>query len=44
VSEGNVFTSFQHAASTAEQLATDRRARLLFVEDDVTTLLNDYRR
>jgi hypothetical protein len=41
--EGRVYTSFQHAASEGELLATQQRARLLFVEDDAPTLLNDYR-
>ncbi len=41
--DGRVFTSFHHAASHGEQLASQRRARLLFIEDTVPTLLNDYR-
>ena len=40
---GCVFTSFHHAASHGEQLAAQRHARLLLVEDGVPTLLNDYR-
>jgi hypothetical protein len=38
------FTSLAHAASHAEQLAADRRSRVMFLEDDVPTLLADYRR
>lgn len=41
--DNRVFTSFHHAASHGEQLASQRRARLLFIEDGVPTLLNDYR-
>src|SRR5688500_18455722 len=32
-----VFTSFHHAALHAEQLASQRRARLLFIEDRIPT-------
>jgi hypothetical protein len=39
-----VFTDFTHAASKGEQLASARRARLMFVEDDVPSLIADYRR
>jgi hypothetical protein len=39
-----VFTSFQHAASDAEQLALERQARLFYVEDTLPALLSDYRR
>jgi hypothetical protein len=42
--DGRVFTSFHHAASHGEQLASQRCARLLFIEDQSPTLLNDYRR
>ena len=42
--DGRVFTSFHHAASHGEQLAGLKHARLLFVEDGSSTLLNDYRR
>jgi hypothetical protein len=42
-SDERVFTSFHHAALHAEQLASQRAARLLFIEDRVPTLLNDYR-
>ena len=38
------FNSFQHAASEAEQMATARQARVMYVEDDVPSLLVDYRR
>ena len=34
---------FPHAASRAEELATGKRTRLLLVEDDIPTLLADYR-
>jgi hypothetical protein len=37
------FTSFTHAASRAEELATAKRTRLVFVEDDIPSLLADYR-
>ena len=37
------FTSFAHAASRAEELATGKRRRLMFVEDDIPSLLADYR-
>ena len=37
------FTSFTHAASRAEELATTKRTRLVLVEDDIPTLLADYR-
>jgi len=38
------FTSFAVAAAHAEEMATERSARLLFVEDGVVSLLADYRR
>lgn len=41
--DSRVFTSFHHAASHGEQLASQRHARLLFIEDAAPTLLNDYR-
>jgi hypothetical protein len=37
------FMSFTHAASRAEELATTKRTRLVLVEDDIPTLLADYR-
>jgi hypothetical protein len=37
------FSSFQHAASHGEQVANERRARLLYREEDLTSVLNDYR-
>jgi hypothetical protein len=37
------FTSFPHAAAHAEELATTKRTRLVFVEDDIPSLLADYR-
>jgi hypothetical protein len=41
--EGRVFDSFQHAAQEGEVLATQRKARLVCIEDDAPTMLNDYR-
>jgi hypothetical protein len=41
---GDAFSAFQNAASAAEQLATERHARVLYVEDKQPTLLADYRR
>jgi hypothetical protein len=41
--QGQAFNSFQNAASAAEHLATERRSRVMYVEDDVPTLLADYR-
>lgn len=38
------FTSFLHAVTRAEDLAAMRRARIMFLEDDVPALLADYRR
>ena len=38
------FNSFAAAAARAEEIATERSARLLFVEDGVMSLLADYRR
>jgi hypothetical protein len=37
------FTSFAHAASLGEELATAKRTRLVFVEDGIPSLLADYR-
>ena len=37
------FTSFTHAASHADELATAKRTRLVFVEDEIPLLLADYR-
>ena len=42
-SSSQFFTSFAHAASRAEDLATTKRTRLVLVEDDIPTLLADYR-
>jgi hypothetical protein len=44
--QGNVafFTSFSHAAAHAEQLASDTHARVMFIEDDMPTLIANYRR
>ena len=41
---GPTFTSFAAAAGHGEYLATEGHARLMFVEDDVPSLLADYRR
>jgi hypothetical protein len=38
------FTSFPHAASEAEQIASERAARVIIIEDDVPIVLADYRR
>jgi len=37
------FTGFAAAAAYAEELASRIRARLMFVEDDIPSLLADYR-
>ena len=37
------FTSFTHAASHGEELATAKHTRLVLVEDDIPSLLADYR-
>ena len=37
------FSSFTHAASRGDELATAKRTRFLLVEDDIPTLLADYR-
>ena len=42
--QGDVYTAFPNAASAAEQLAAHRNARVLYVEDNIPTLLADYRR
>ena len=41
---GQTFTTFLHAVTCAEDLAATRRARIMFFEDDVASLLADYRR
>ena len=41
---GHTYTSFQHAASAAEDLATGRSARVMYLETDLPTLLADYRK
>jgi hypothetical protein len=38
------FTSFATAAGRAEELSAQRSARLMFIEDDVVSLLADHRR
>ena len=43
ITDSQVFNSFQHAASAGEQLASQRDARLLYIEDDVVSVLADYR-
>jgi len=40
----HTYNSFQHAASKAELLASQRKARLLYVEDNTPNILGDYRR
>jgi hypothetical protein len=42
--EAQTFTSFPHAASAAEQLASEQEVRVLYIEDDSLTVLGDYRR
>jgi hypothetical protein len=42
--DGKTFTTFLHAVTRAEELAIDRRTRIMFVEDDVPSSLGDYRR
>ena len=42
--QGDGYTAFQNAASAAEQLATQRYARVVYVEDGTPTMLADYRR
>ena len=37
------FTSFTHAVSRAEELASAKRTRLVFVEDEIPSLRADYR-
>lgn len=40
---GQTYTQFQHAAICAEDLATRRRARVLYIEADVLSVMADYR-
>lgn len=42
--EKHTFTSFPHAASEAEHLASTRNARVVYIEDGAPTVLGDYRR
>ena len=42
--ERPTFTSFPHAASEAEQIASQRAARVIIIEDEVPIVLADYRR
>ena len=42
--EQRTFTSFPHAASEAEHLASTRNARVVYIEDSMPTVLGDYRR
>jgi hypothetical protein len=41
--QGAAFTSFQHAASAAEQDATSRNGRVIYIENQIPTVLADYR-
>jgi hypothetical protein len=41
--EAHTFTSFPHAASAAEQLASTHEVRVIYVEDGRHTVLADYR-
>jgi hypothetical protein len=38
-----VFTGFVHAAAAADQLGAELRTRVMFVEDEIPSLLTDYR-
>ena len=42
--EQQTFTSFPHAASEAEHLASSRNGRVVYIEDGAPTVLGDYRR
>ena len=42
--EAHTFTSFPHAASAAEQLASKQQVRVIYIEDGLHTVLADYRR
>ena len=39
----HVFNSFQHAAFAAEELASKARARVIYVEDHIPSVVADYR-
>lgn len=41
--DSHLFTGFVNSANYGEQLATERQSRLMFVEEDVATMLADYR-
>ena len=41
--EQRTFNSFQHAAFEAEQIASKRNSRVVYIEDDTPTVLGDYR-
>jgi hypothetical protein len=41
--ESQVFFGFVHAAAAAEQLGTELKTRVMYLEDDVPSLLADYR-
>ena len=41
--EAHTFTSFPHAASAAEQLASTHQVRVIYAEDGLHTVLADYR-
>ena len=43
VGTGATYNSFQHAASDAEQRAAANRLRVIYVEDESSSLLADYR-
>jgi len=42
-SQSQVFTGFVHAAAAADQLGAELRTRVMFVEDEIPSLLTDYR-
>jgi hypothetical protein len=39
----HTYSGFQHAATEAEQMAARGRARVIYIEDDVPTVLADHR-
>lgn len=41
--DGQTFTTFLHAVTRAEDVASSLRVRIMFLEDDVPALLADYR-
>lgn len=42
-SQSQVFTGFVHAAAAADQLGAALKARVMFIEDEIPSLLTDYR-